>query len=278
MAVLTPAAVVVTLERDLLLSSLSRPVGSPPPLSGPAAVPDKAGARAKAAAEVVAHVRRGNYLGALACPAARALLLGTAAAAGANGDGDGDGDAAAAAAATKTKDQKDASETPAADEVARRFFASVESAVEAAGAAAATEGGVNPAAHDLTVLAVGVAALNAFTQANVTGPDLRGAPACPVFRAPSNNAASSSASASASSAGGVGNGSATTTEDDADAAWNRWATGQLSLDGEDLIGRCFLPQYLYLARVLLARAVYDALILFTYSIHLFAQNTPIRST
>ena len=66
-AVMTGASIVVALERDLLLASFSRPAGSAPPINGPAAVPEKAGAGCKAAAELVAMVRKGNYLGALAC-------------------------------------------------------------------------------------------------------------------------------------------------------------------------------------------------------------------
>jgi|AntAceMinimDraft_1070359.scaffolds.fasta_scaffold26172_2 hypothetical protein len=51
-AALTPAAILVTLERDLLLSSLSRPAGSPPPLQ-PASLPPKAAHSCRAAADVV---------------------------------------------------------------------------------------------------------------------------------------------------------------------------------------------------------------------------------
>ena len=61
------------------------------------------------------------------------------------------------------------------------------------------------------------------------GPALRGAPACP--------------------GGGGGGGQSPSAE--AGVAGDKWAKAQLSLDGEDLVGRCFLPQYLYLARALL---------------------------
>ena len=193
-AALSPAATVVALERDLLLSSLSRPAGSSPPIA-PGAVPEKAGASVRGAAEVVALVRRGEYVAALASAPARALLLGDA------GVPDTLADAAAVYAAV------DAS-------VAKR----------AAAAALPDASPVEPAAHELLVLAVGVAALSAFQQANVTGPDLRRAPHCPALHdAPA----------------------------DAADAWNRWVVRALSLDGEDLVGRCFLPQYLYLARALL---------------------------
>ena len=60
-AELSPAAVVVALERDLLMSSMSRPAGSAAPIA-PSAVPEKAGPGARAAAEVVALVRRGEDL------------------------------------------------------------------------------------------------------------------------------------------------------------------------------------------------------------------------
>ena len=193
-AALSPAATVVALERDLLLSSLSRPAGSAPPIA-PGAVPEKAGASVRAAAEVVALVRRGEYVAALASAPARALLLADA------GVPDALADATAAFAAV------DAS-------VAKR----------AAAAAHPDASPVEPAAHELLVLAVGVAALSAFQQANVTGPDLRRAPHCPALHDAPVDAAD---------------------------AWNRWATRALSLDGEDLVGRCFLPQYLYLARALL---------------------------
>ena len=200
-AELSPAAVVVALERDLLLSSMSRPAGSAAPIA-PSAVPEKAGPGARAAAEVVALVRRGEYLAALGCPQARALLLGPSAEAG---------------AAPASADASDAA--AAAD-----FYASIASNVAAASAAASARGGVEPAAHELLVLAVGVAALNAFHQVNVTGPDLPNAPACP--------AAPPSAPAAA-------------------AEWNRHALARLAVDGEDLVGKCRLPQYLLLANALL---------------------------
>lgn len=193
-AALSPAATVVALERDLLLSSLSRPAGSAPPIA-PGAVSEKAGASVRAAAEVVALVRRGEYVAALASAPARALLLADA----------GVPDALADASAV---------------------FAAVDASVAKRAAAAAHPDAspVEPAAHELLVLAVGVAALSAFQQANVTGPDLRRAPHCPALHDAPVDAAD---------------------------AWNRWATRALSLDGEDLVGRCFLPQYLYLARALL---------------------------
>jgi hypothetical protein len=234
-AVLTNAMVIVTLERDLLLSSLSRPVGSQPPISGPSAVPAKAGVRARAAAEVVALVRKGNYDAALASPAARSLLLGVGV--GTEGAADAVGAVAGAVAIA-------AEGTP---EAAAAHFAAVEAAIAAAAATATAAGGTEPAAHELCVLAVGVAALSAFTQANVTGPDLRNAPACPT-----------GVSIPAAAAAGTVVGSASNVADasknvsvEATEAWNKWATAQLSLDGEDLVGRCFLPQYLYLARLLL---------------------------
>jgi hypothetical protein len=125
----------------------------------------------------VARVRRGDYVSALLCPAARALLLGadTAAVAAAFA-----ADTTTAAAAANSGGG-DATLWAATGEAAAARFAAVEAAVEAAGAAADAAGGVEPAAHELVVLAVGVAALNAFTQANVTGPDLRGAPPCPCL-------------------------------------------------------------------------------------------------
>ena len=199
-AELSPAAVVVALERDLLMSSMSRPAGSAAPIA-PSAVPEKAGPGARAAAEVVALVRRGHYLAALRCPEARALLLGPRPASA---------DASGAAAAAD-------------------FYASIASNVAAASAAASARGGVEPAAHELLVLAVGVAALNAFHQVNVTGPDLPNAPACPA--AP---AASKSASADKSA-----------------SEWNKHALARLAVDGEDLVGKCRLPQYLLLASALL---------------------------
>ena len=164
-AELSPAAVVVALERDLLLSSMSRPAGSAAPIA-PSAVPEKAGPGARAAAEVVALVRRGEYLAALRCPQACALLLGPS------------GQAGAAPASA------DASDAAAAAD----FYASIASNVAAASAAASARGGVEPAAHELLVLAVGVAALNAFHQVNVTGPDLPNAPACPAAPAASKSA------------------------------------------------------------------------------------------
>ena len=200
-AELSPAAVVVALERDLLLSSMSRPAGSAAPIA-PSAVPEKAGPGARAAAEVVALVRRGEYLAALGCSQARALLLGPSAEAG---------------AAPASADASDAA--AAAD-----FYASIASNVAAASAAASARGGVEPAAHELLVLAVGVAALNAFHQVNVTGPDLPNAPACPAAP-PSTPAAA--------------------------AEWNRHALARLAVDGEDLVGKCRLPQYLLLASALL---------------------------
>ena len=200
-AELSPAAVVVALERDLLLSSMSRPAGSAAPIA-PSAVPEKAGPGARAAAEVVALVRRGEYLAALGCPQARALLLGPSAEAG---------------AAPASADASDAA--AAAD-----FYASIASNVAAASAAASARGGVEPAAHELLVLAVGVAALNAFHQVNVTGPDL-----------PERAGVSGGAAVRAGGGGGVE------------------PTRARAFGGgrRDLVGKCRLPQYLLLASALL---------------------------
>ena len=74
-AELTPTAVIVALERDLLLSSLSRPVGSVRGIPSPAAVPAKAGPDARAAAEVIALIRRGAFVEALTCASAKNALI-----------------------------------------------------------------------------------------------------------------------------------------------------------------------------------------------------------
>ena len=202
---LTPTAVIVALERDLLLSSLSRPVGSVRGIPSPAAVPKKAPADARAAAEIIALIRRGEFVAALTCPAAKEALIVPATLEG------------------------QPAPSPDVDGVSA-LYASVEAAVESAGAAAAQAGALPKAAHELVILAIGVAALNAFIQANVTGPDCRDAPHCPLT--PSASAADLESSA---------------------PAWNKWAVKSLTEDGEDLVGRCFLPQYLYLARALLGK-------------------------
>jgi hypothetical protein len=217
-AALTPAALVVALERDLLLSSLSRPCGSARAIVE-ATVPAKASARSRAAASLVTLVRRGRYLEALRCDAATALITGAG-----GGDDECDGG-----------DDDD-------DDAARRY-AAVDAAIASEAAAAAAEGVVELAAHRLRVLAVGVAALNAFTQANVTGPALKDASACPLRLSPRGAAAANAADA-------------TTTRDE---RWDKFARAALSLDGEDLVGRCYLPQYLYLARILLGNACEERL-------------------
>ena len=205
-AELSPAAVVVALERDLLLSSLSRPVGSVPPIAR-SAVPTKAGPGARAAAEVVALVRRGDYLAALRGPQARSLLLGP--------------DADADTAPESADPSSDAEFSAAAADAYSTIAANVSNAADAAAAL----GGVEPAAHQLLVLAVGVASLNAFQQVNVTGPDLANAPQCPTSRITKNA--------------------------ETETQWNRFALTKLAVDGEDLVGRCRLPQYLLLATILL---------------------------
>lgn len=73
----------------------------------------------------------------------------------------------------------------------------------------------------LGVLCVGVAALQTVAQANVTGPALSTlVPACPAALAH------------------VGAGDR--------AAWDEWAVQELSADGEEVIGKTALPQYLVL--------------------------------
>ena len=75
------------------------------------------------------------------------------------------------------------------------------------------------------VACAGVAALYAFVRATVTGPRIGNARATPLLDATAREAR--------------------------DEAWDAYARERLSLDGEDLVGRCDMPQYLYLARVLL---------------------------
>lgn len=71
------------------------------------------------------------------------------------------------------------------------------------------------------MLCVGVAALQAVAQANVTGPTLwPSVPACPGTLAH----------------GGGGD----------LAGWDEWAVQELSADGEEVIGKTALPQYLVL--------------------------------
>ena len=73
----------------------------------------------------------------------------------------------------------------------------------------------------LEVLCVGVAALQAVAQANVTGPVLGpSVPACPGALAHT----------------GCGD----------CAGWDEWAVQELSADGEEVIGKTALPQYLVL--------------------------------
>ena len=113
--------------------------------------------------------RRGEFVAALTCPAAKEALIVPAALEG------------------------QPAPSPDVDGVSA-LYASVEAAVESAGAAAAQAGALPKAAHELVILAIGVAALNAFIQANVTGPDCRDAPHCPLT--PSASAAARNASTS----------------------------------------------------------------------------------
>ena len=210
-ASLSPAAVVVALERDLLLSSLSRPIGTPPPIA-PGAVPATCGPSVRAAAEAVTLVRRGEYVAALRLAPARALL-------GADDDPPRASDDARAAST--------ASGAPPPP-----LYPGVAAAVARAVAAASDAGdAVELAALELLALACGVAALAAFHQANVTGPPPLAAPRCPL--------------ASESAADDEPPPTAAAPDDDP------IAIRSLSLDGEDVVGRCLLPRYLALARVLL---------------------------
>mmetsp|Transcript_31280 Transcript_31280/g.102024 ORF Transcript_31280/g.102024 Transcript_31280/m.102024 type:complete len:986 (+) Transcript_31280:68-3025(+) len=77
--------------------------------------------------------------------------------------------------------------------------------------------------EQLLVLTVGVAAFYAAVQANVTGPALEPESQCP----------SQSVEASVAS------------------EWNMWALSALRVDGEDIGGKLWLPQYLLVARVFL---------------------------
>jgi hypothetical protein len=75
------------------------------------------------------------------------------------------------------------------------------------------------AARALETLCVGVAALLLALQANVTGPEPTGLPACP---------------------------SCSAAEADAHRAWDAWAVQELSVGGEEVVGKTLLPQYLVL--------------------------------
>ena len=73
----------------------------------------------------------------------------------------------------------------------------------------------------LETLCLGVAALQLVSQANVTGPELGDeAPACPGSLAHPRGAAH--------------------------PAWDAWAVQELSADGEEVLGKTALPQYLVL--------------------------------
>ena len=208
-ASLSPAAVVVALERDLLLSSLSRPIGTPPPIA-PGAVPATCGPSVRAAAEAVTLVRRGEYVAALRLAPARALL-------GADDD--------------PPRASDDARAASTASGAPPPLYPGVAAAVARAVAAASDAGdAVELAALELLALACGVAALAAFHQANVTGPPPLAAPPCPLASESTADEPPPTAAAP---------------DDDP------IAIRSLSLDGEDVVGRCLLPRYLALARVLL---------------------------
>ena len=82
-------------------------------------------------------------------------------------------------------------------------------------------GSIAAPALALEVLCLGVAALQAVAQANVTGPDLPASTsACPAQLAHPGSGAH--------------------------AAWDAWAVLHLSADGEEVIGKTALPQYLVL--------------------------------
>lgn len=76
----------------------------------------------------------------------------------------------------------------------------------------------------IAILCAGVASLYAFVQATVTGPRTARSSSTPFAQDASK---------------------------ESNAAWDAYARERLSLDGEDLVGRCDMPQYLLLARILL---------------------------
>ena len=91
-----------------------------------------------------------------------------------------------------------------------------------AAAARRLEAGVpGAAARALESLVVGAAALLLALQANVTGPEPAGLPACPGAALPPGAA-------------------------DAHRAWDAWAVADLSVGGEEVVGKAVLPQYLVL--------------------------------
>ena len=118
-------------------------------------------------------------------------------------------------------------------------------------AAATTLAGGAAAAEQRQWLALAaVAALYAFTQANLTGPPLgASAPESPFDLVSEEDVQPGGAGAAADSAYfGV----------DSASAADRWAADRLAENGEDLVGRIQLPQYLLLALSVLQAAPADA--------------------
>jgi hypothetical protein len=103
-----------------------------------------------------------------------------------------------------------------------------------------------------TVLLAGVAALHVFIQANLTGPSLPAGlvPECPFDALSPSNIEGSETEAAAAEAGAA---APVAFGIDTASPGDRWAAAQLSENGEELVGRMVLPQYLVLAKsVLLA--------------------------
>jgi hypothetical protein len=91
----------------------------------------------------------------------------------------------------------------------------------AAAARRLSAGEPGAAARALEALVVGAAALLLALQANVTGPQPAGLPACPGATQQPGAA-------------------------DSHRAWDAWAVEDLSVGGEDVVGKAVLPQYLVL--------------------------------
>eukprot|EP00897_Mesotaenium_endlicherianum_P000319 jgi/Mesen1/10288/ME000079S09711 len=222
------------LERVLLFSTFSGSPSVTTPLASDSSEDRASSALVSEIEIVVENIRRGNYSVAFSSASARGLLC------------------SPLTQESSSPDPSAADYYDTLQDVVDQYLTGLVSGPESQGEEK-KHGMIDGSEEErrLLVLALGVAALHMFVQANVTGPEADVA-ACPAHLA---GVVPGTPVALGAGEGGPAGGSRRDAERH---PWDRWARKKLMVDGADSVGKYALPQYLVLANMLLVDPVVAA--------------------